>query len=238
MCGVWFDETTKKRKRTHGIISDLEEEENCNDDNPISSQRPRLFKRPKRTLKDSSTIHNKSSINHFKNLKVSKTPDLSISRIWTTSTGNFRTEARYLDVKDGRVCLRKSNGVTIAVPAHEMSLADLKLIEAFDELALTGMGVDLLQMEHWNPSLKAYKKTRKYPASTRAWTDRSGSFTVNAAFIALLDGKVRLHKENGVKIKVPIREISFRDLEFVEGCLNEKVAEEDRDALLEELRLS
>lgn len=242
VCGVWFDETSKKRKRTNGIISDLEEEESYDEDDQISAQEPRSFKRPKKILRDSSPIRNKVSANPFKNLKVSRIPDLSTSRIWTDSTGNFQIEARYLDMKDGKVRLHKSNGVKIAVQAHKMSLADLKLIEAFHELSANSMGVDPPQIDHWDPwsgkLSNVFQKAREYPTTTRMWRDRSGEFEVEAAFIALLQGKVHLHKKNGVKIKVPMGKMSFRDLAFVEGCLNENVADEERDALWEELRLS
>jgi hypothetical protein len=50
----------------------------------------------------------------------------------------------------------------------------------------------------------------------RTWTDRSGSFRVEAEFIGLKDGKIHLHKQNGVKIAVPVNKMAIEDLEYVE----------------------
>ncbi|KAL8712473.1 MAG: hypothetical protein Q9220_003321 [cf. Caloplaca sp. 1 TL-2023] len=50
----------------------------------------------------------------------------------------------------------------------------------------------------------------------RTWTDRSGSFKVEAQFIGLKDGKIHLHKLNGVKIAVPVGKMAIQDLEYVE----------------------
>ncbi len=50
----------------------------------------------------------------------------------------------------------------------------------------------------------------------RTWTDRTASFKVEAEFIGLRDGKIHLHKLNGVKIAVPVTKMSVEDLEYVE----------------------
>jgi hypothetical protein len=52
----------------------------------------------------------------------------------------------------------------------------------------------------------------------RTWTDRSRSFSVEAQFLGLKDGKIHLHKMNGVKIAVPIAKMSREDLEYVENA--------------------
>jgi DNA-directed RNA polymerase subunit H (RpoH/RPB5) len=54
------------------------------------------------------------------------------------------------------------------------------------------------------------------PTKVRTWTDRSKSFSVEAQFLALKDGKINLHKMNGVKIAVPVVKMSVEDLEYVE----------------------
>jgi hypothetical protein len=53
-------------------------------------------------------------------------------------------------------------------------------------------------------------------SKVRTWTDRSKSFSVDAQFLGLKDGKLNLHKLNGVKIAVPISKMSLEDLEYVE----------------------
>jgi hypothetical protein len=50
----------------------------------------------------------------------------------------------------------------------------------------------------------------------RTWTDRSGSFKVEAQFLSLQDDKIQLHKLNGVKILVPLSKMSLEDVHYVE----------------------
>lgn len=55
-------------------------------------------------------------------------------------------------------------------------------------------------------------------SKVRTWTDRSGSFSVEAQFLGLKDSKIHLHKMNGVKIAVPVAKMSREDLEYVENA--------------------
>lgn len=59
----------------------------------------------------------------------------------------------------------------------------------------------------------------------RVWTDVSGSFKVEAEFIGLNDGKIHLHKNNGVKIAVPVTKMSLPDLEYVEKAAGSSIDE-------------
>jgi hypothetical protein len=63
---------------------------------------------------------------------------------------------------------------------------------------------------------KSEKKSMPNASKVRTWTDRSGSFKVEAEFLGLRDEKIHLHKLNGVKIAVPVPKMSVEDLEFVE----------------------
>ncbi|KAI8055170.1 hypothetical protein BDF22DRAFT_372166 [Syncephalis plumigaleata] len=58
-------------------------------------------------------------------------------------------------------------------------------------------------------------KAKALPKTTRTWKDRTGTFEVNAEFIRIDDGKVHLHKENGVKIAVPLEKLSESDVQYV-----------------------
>ncbi|RKO87390.1 Sla1 homology domain 1, partial [Blyttiomyces helicus] len=49
----------------------------------------------------------------------------------------------------------------------------------------------------------------------RTWTDRTGAFKVEAQYIGLGDGKVHLHKTNGVKIAVPLEKLDATDMAFL-----------------------
>ncbi|RAR06474.1 cytoskeleton assembly control protein sla1 [Stemphylium lycopersici] len=70
-------------------------------------------------------------------------------------------------------------------------------------------------------------------AKVRTWTDRSGSFKVEAEFILIKDGKIHLHKVNGVKIAVPVTKMSVEDLEYVENVTGESL---DDDKPLSDLK--
>lgn len=65
-------------------------------------------------------------------------------------------------------------------------------------------------------SSRSSGKSKPDAARVRTWTDRSGSFSVEAQFLGLKDGKLNLHKMNGVKIAVPVAKMSLEDLEYVE----------------------
>lgn len=73
------------------------------------------------------------------------------------------------------------------------------------------------------------------PSKVRTWTDRSKSFSVDAQFLGLKDGKINLHKVNGVKIAVPVAKMSIEDLEYVERATGISL---DEDKPLSEVRRS
>ena len=50
----------------------------------------------------------------------------------------------------------------------------------------------------------------------RTWIDSSGTFKVEAEFLGCVEGKIHLHKTNGVKIAVAADKLSVEDLEYVE----------------------
>lgn len=50
----------------------------------------------------------------------------------------------------------------------------------------------------------------------RTWIDSTGSFKVEAEFLGFVDGKIHLHKTNGVKIAVAATKLCLEDLEYVE----------------------
>ena len=71
------------------------------------------------------------------------------------------------------------------------------------------------------------EKQRSKPDTnkTRTWTDHSGSFKVEAQFIGIADGKIHLHKVNGVKIAVPVSKMSPPDIAYVEKVTQESIEE-------------
>ncbi|RDW81747.1 cytoskeletal protein-binding protein SLA1 [Aspergillus mulundensis] len=80
--------------------------------------------------------------------------------------------------------------------------------------------------QHHKKDSKSSPRSKPDPAKVRTWIDRSKAFTVEAQFIGLQDGKIHLHKTNGIKIAVPIPKMSFEDLEYVEKVTGESLDED------------
>ncbi|THH29133.1 hypothetical protein EUX98_g5055 [Antrodiella citrinella] len=73
----------------------------------------------------------------------------------------------------------------------------------------------------------------------RTWHDRSGQFRVDAALLGFANGKLRLHKVNGVVIEVPAEKMSAEDLAYVESASKASgVKSDDDDEPLEHRRRS
>ncbi|KAL5337832.1 hypothetical protein BJX70DRAFT_224566 [Aspergillus crustosus] len=83
---------------------------------------------------------------------------------------------------------------------------------------------------HRKKDSKSSQKSKPDPAKVRTWVDRSKAFTVEAQFIGLQDGKIHLHKTNGIKIAVPILKMSFEDLEYVEKRIEAEKVEKARSS--------
>lgn len=75
-------------------------------------------------------------------------------------------------------------------------------------------------------SSKESSKAKPNQHRVRTWTDRSGTFKVEAEFIGLRDGKIHLHKQNGVKIAVPVAKMAVEDLEYVESVTGASLDED------------
>ncbi|KAI1079404.1 hypothetical protein F5B20DRAFT_162770 [Whalleya microplaca] len=76
-------------------------------------------------------------------------------------------------------------------------------------------------------------KSKPDASKVRTWSDRSKSFSVEAQFLGLKDGKINLHKVNGVKIAVPVAKMSIEDIEYVERVVGVSL---DEDKPLSEVK--
>ncbi|CAG8113438.1 unnamed protein product [Penicillium salamii] len=84
------------------------------------------------------------------------------------------------------------------------------------KLALGKSRTDSMESSERQSKRDSKMKSKPDPSKVRKWTDRSKDFTVEAQFIGLSDGKIQLHKVNGIKIAVPVAKMSVEDLEYVE----------------------
>lgn len=67
-------------------------------------------------------------------------------------------------------------------------------------------------------------KSKPSPARTRIWHDRTAQFKVEAEFLGFNQGKIRLHKLNGVVIEVAIEKMSHNDIQYLEEVTGRKLA--------------
>lgn len=74
---------------------------------------------------------------------------------------------------------------------------------------------DRVRRDHSKSTKKDDKSMPNYHR-VRTWIDSSGSFKVEAEFLGCVEGKIHLHKTNGVKIAVAATKLSIEDLEYVE----------------------
>ncbi|KAJ3270203.1 cytoskeletal protein binding protein [Terramyces sp. JEL0728] len=67
------------------------------------------------------------------------------------------------------------------------------------------------------PKTESAPEKKDLPDSTklRDWTDKSGKFSVKAAYHGISDNKVQLHKENGVIIGVPFDKLDDASLDYL-----------------------
>ncbi|ABN65767.2 SH3 domain protein involved in assembly of cortical actin cytoskeleton [Scheffersomyces stipitis CBS 6054] len=77
---------------------------------------------------------------------------------------------------------------------------------------------DRIQRDRKHTSSKDEQNDKSMPNyhRVRTWIDSSGSFKVEAEFLGCVEGKIHLHKTNGVKIAVSATKLSIEDLEYVE----------------------
>ncbi|KAH7345107.1 hypothetical protein B0J17DRAFT_638359 [Rhizoctonia solani] len=59
-----------------------------------------------------------------------------------------------------------------------------------------------------------------HPGKTRVWHDRTGQFKVEAEFLGMENGKIKLHKTNGVIIDVPAAKMSPEDMAYIDKAIS------------------
>ena len=82
----------------------------------------------------------------------------------------------------------------------------------------SGLVVGLLLLAAIQPAVSAQETAASASdqRQLRIWTDRSGTYRTEAAFVESKDGKVTLKKDDGATIKVPLESLSETDRRYVE----------------------
>jgi hypothetical protein len=74
--------------------------------------------------------------------KSEEKPQQPEFRTWTDTTGKFKTDAVFVEFKDGIVQLKKRNGSVVSVPIEKLSTADQKNLRPRPEITYR-IGIDL-----------------------------------------------------------------------------------------------
>ena len=67
---------------------------------------------------------------HLKLIPGFKVPSPHKIRTWVDKSGNFKVDAEFLGVSDGKAHLHKTNGVRIAVPLEKLDTSNIKYIKS------------------------------------------------------------------------------------------------------------
>lgn len=116
------------------------------------------------------------------------------ARVWTDTSGKFRIEAEFVELRDGKVTLRRPDASIVAVPLDKLSPADQALAR---------------QQAGGGPAAAGGGKSR-------TWTDSTGKFKIDAEFVELRDGKVTLKRTDGKTAVLPLDRLSPEDRQLAE----------------------
>jgi hypothetical protein len=130
-------------------------------------------------------------------------------RVWRDASGTFTVTAEMLGVTGDRVRLRKEDGSEIAVPLARLSAEDHAYVK-----------------EHAAADAPPPAKPDDAGAGTatrRVWKDDSGDFSVEAELVEQSETHVRLRKQDGSVIAVPLDRLSADDRSFLRrGRMSER----------------
>lgn len=90
------------------------------------------------------------------------------------------------------------------------------------ELTLLRRNLQLAPDEVAQPRKPATAVTSTASASTRTWTDATGEHKIEAAYLVLTDGKVKMQRTDGKEIAVPLDKLSQDDQQYVQKLQSAK----------------
>lgn len=109
---------------------------------------------------------------------------------WTDITGKYSVEADFVVLESGTVTLKKQGGKAVRVPLGKLCADDQRRAQDLhNQLCADGTPGESLSK----------------------WTDISGKYSTEAAFLSIENGNVRLRKKDGIKIILPIEKLSATD---------------------------
>ena len=127
-------------------------------------------------------------------------------RTWKDASGSYQVEAEFVEVQDGAVKLRKSDGTTVLVPLALLSASDQQYVEA----VVQADSPDRTASDA--ATTPADKPTKR---SARLWTDRVTKQQVEATFIEMKKDGVLVERPDGKRAQIPLDRISDEDQQYI-----------------------
>jgi hypothetical protein len=132
---------------------------------------------------------------------------------------------RYRDNQDGMIY-----GLVVDVDAQKMWVEKIDRRGEIDKTFVIFLGAE------WEIA-NAFKK--KNESKIRTWKSEDGKFKIKASFVAVEDEKIRLKKENGKTIAVPLRKLSEKDQQYAKsksrGDSDDPFAVEESDEIPDDM---
>lgn len=165
-------------------------------------------------------------------------------RVWSDLKNNVTIEAEFVNVADDKVDLRKVDGSPVQIPLAQLSPADRKFVDEQQQKApqatlppaenladkLTNKLTDKAPPVAENPPKAAPQPPKPGPPAPpppmlqyRAWRNVAINKEVQAAFISLVRGDIKLQERRfkGVVITWPMYDLSPEDHEYVKQIVGE-----------------
>ncbi len=152
-----------------------------------------------------------TSIPHSDESSPRSTPAEKL-REWTDDTGRSKIQATLLRVHDGQVRLLRQDGKEISLPLERLSANDRQYVKSRSRTSENDVAppVSVDQLSH--ASMKANGDNTEMP---REWTDTTGQSRVTATLIRIANGSVRLLRQDGKEILVPLDRLSDADRQYI-----------------------
>jgi hypothetical protein len=169
-----------------------------------------------------------------------KSPSL---RVWSDVKSNTTIEAEFVNLDADNVELRKADGTPVQIPLAQLSPADRKFVQ--DQLqtapdAALPPAEDLAEGNAPPPGNPPPDAGNKRPppgppapqAPLRPWRNLAIGREIQASFVSLIQGKIKLHEARGkgfITVVWPMEHLSPEDHEYVKKAIGNDAYEAHKD---------
>jgi hypothetical protein len=145
-------------------------------------------------------------------LSIALAADPANARTWRSANGKFSLEAELIDVTATGVVLQKADGTEVRLPFVQLSQADREYVHEWRTSKTPGRTPN---GNAPNAAPDNAPNANRSPATARKWSDKTGSFTVDAELTGVTDTVVVLKRADGNMVRVALELLSDADREYV-----------------------